>query len=106
MGMPPHHFFPGGGQEPFETASLPLLGFQRHEQHGVEHVTQFFEHGPSVAAMFDRFKDFPGFLNEIGKEARHGLGAVPGAPAGRLEAAGGGDEVPKGIAAADLRGAC
>ena len=106
MRMAPHHLIAGRGEELLEASCASLFKFQRHEQHGVEHVAELFTQRPGGTAVFDRFKHFPGFFDEVGEEAGDGLGAVPGAASGGLEAAGGGDQIPKWIAGAELGVAC
>ena len=97
MRMAPHHLVAGRGEELLEASGTSLFEFQRHEQHGVEHVAELFAQGSGRTAVFDRFKHFPGFFDEVGKQAGDGLGAVPGAAPRGLKAAGGGDQAPKRI---------
>ena len=89
-----------------EASGISLFEFQRHEQHGVEHVSELFAQCLGRTSVFDRFKDFPGFFDEVGKKAGDGLGAVPGAAPRGLEASGGGDQAPKRIIGAKRRVAC
>jgi len=51
-----------------------------------------------------RFKNLPGFLNQVREQGADRLGSVPGTTAGRLEALRGRDEIPEGIARARCGG--
>jgi hypothetical protein len=92
----PDHLPPGVPQEGLQAEPTPALGDERQKERRVEHIPELLlQFVPAAAA--DRFKDLPGFLNQVRQERMDGLRPVPCAAAWALEAPGGRDQRPERI---------
>jgi len=99
--MAPNHFLPRRGQQRLKRGPAGSFRDQREEQDAVEDVTKF---SLQLIVMMgaNGFKHLPGFLDQVGQEGGDCLSPVPGATPRSLEPLGGGDKVPKRVAAASL----